>query len=251
MNVGDGRRDAACHASPPPPPPPPHTHTVSTAAAASKGATGPQVRLSTSVWATCSRRAGARSGRAGCVCVERAEAARPPPPCRLVLVCPAGARAQLAGQPASAGPGRCLPLAPPPGQARPRAPAPIGCPPPLPPGAHAHQPRQDGHEPVAQEHRLAEGVAEPVGAEAALCFGLGGRVGVAPTWVLPCPASRPWTHEPGLPLPGTPPNCPDSPRSPTLKCSATSQDSKALYSRLVATPQSRRPAPSTQKLLTC
>lgn len=38
---------------------------------------------------------------------------------------------------------------------------------------------------------------------------------------------------------------------PRLKCSLTSQDSKAEKSRLVAMPQSTRPAQSTQKLLKC
>ncbi len=37
----------------------------------------------------------------------------------------------------------------------------------------------------------------------------------------------------------------------TLKCSATSQDSKAEKSRLVETPQKMRPTRSTLKLLKC
>lgn len=38
---------------------------------------------------------------------------------------------------------------------------------------------------------------------------------------------------------------------PTLKCSATSQDSKAEYSREVATPQNRRPTSSTMNMFQC
>ena len=37
----------------------------------------------------------------------------------------------------------------------------------------------------------------------------------------------------------------------TLKCSATSHDSKAEYSREVATPQNRRPTSSTIKMFQC
>ena len=38
---------------------------------------------------------------------------------------------------------------------------------------------------------------------------------------------------------------------PTLKCSATSHDSKAEYSREVATPQKRRPTSSTINMFQC
>ena len=39
--------------------------------------------------------------------------------------------------------------------------------------------------------------------------------------------------------------------TPTLKCSATSHDSKAEYSREVATPQNRRPTSSTANMFQC